>query len=130
MKTNQAIESRKGHVNKYGPVDVNDDNLMVALGLRKAPVSRHPELYIKTKYEKEELKRCKSNCNPISRGSATINEHFEPIMGRLTVYLKNTEKSSTFRTTRPFKCYKNEIKSILEELKNDRLIVKEYHFKY
>ena len=130
MKTNQTIESRKGHVSKYGPIDTEDDNLMVALGLRKAPISRHPELYIKTKYEKEELKRCKSNCNPISRGSATINEHFEPIMGKLTVYLKNTEKSKTFRTTRTYTCYKSEVEDILKGLKDDRLTVNKHYFKY
>ena len=130
MKTNQTIESRKGHINKYGPIDTEDDNLMVALGLRKAPISRHPELYIKTKYEKEELKRCKSNCNPISRGSAAINEHFEHIMGKLTVYLKNTEKSKTFRTTRTYTCYKSEVEDILKGLKDDRLTVNKHYFKY
>lgn len=130
MKTNLSIESRKGYVNKHGPIDCNDDLLMVHLGLRQPILVRHPELHIKTKFEKEELKRLKSNCTPISRKSPTINSPREYIMGRLTVYLKNIEKSSTFKTTRSFKCFKNEVEDILEGLRNDKLIVNKYYFKY
>ena len=130
MKTNQTIESRKGHVNKYGPIDCEDDVLMVALGLRQPLVIRHPELHIKTKFEREELSRLKSNCTPISRTSAIINEPHEYIMGRLTVYLKNTEKSKTFRTTRTYTCYKSEVEDILKGLKDDRLTISKHFFKY
>ena len=130
MKTNQAIESRKGHVNKYGPIDTDDDVLMVALGLRQPLIIRHPELHTKSKYELEELKRLKSNCNPISRTSASITEPHEYIMGRLTVYLKNTEKSKAFRTTRTYSCYKSEVDDILKGLRNDRLTINKHYFKY
>lgn len=130
MKTNQPIESRKGHVNKYGPIDCNDDVLMVQLGLRQPLIIRHPELNIKTKFEREEMKRLKSNCAPISRTSPIIAEPHEHIMGRLTVYLKNTEKSKTFKTTKTFTCYRSEIEGILEGLRNDRLTVNKHYFKY
>jgi len=130
MKTNQPIESRKGHINKYGPVDCNYDTLMVQLGLRYPIVDRHPEIHTKSTQEKAELKRMIASAATISKSSPNIKQPHENVEGKLTVYLKNTQKSNTFRTTRPYTCYKSEIAGILEELADNKLTVKNYHFKY
>ena len=135
MRTNQSIESKKKVKNICGgelrqPVDTEDDILMVSLGLRQPLAIRHPELYIKTEYEKKELSRLKASSPAISRTSAVAKEPHEIVEGRLTVYLKNTEKSSTFRTTRTFKCFRNEVNDILGNLRNDRLIINKHYFKY
>jgi len=126
----KKFESKKGYVNKYPPIHHENDEEMVALGLRVPLYIPHPEVHIKTMWEKEELKRLKSNCKPISDHYYLPVPH-DIVKGRLTIYYKNVRKDKLFRTTESILCFKSEVQDILtERVEEHRLTIVKHYFKY
>ena len=127
---NKKFESKKSYVNKYPPIHPENDEEMVAVGLRQPKYISHPEVHIKTIYEKEELKRLKSNCKPISKYWYNPEPH-DIVKGKLTIYYKNVKKDKLFRTTETIMCFKDEVQDILtEKTEEHRLTINKYYFKY
>ena len=126
----KKFESKKGYVNKYPPIHPENDEEMVAVGLRQPKYISHPEVHIKTMYEKEELKKLRSNCKPISKYWFVPKPH-DIVKGRLTIYYKNVKKDKLFRTTETIMCFKDEVQDILtEKTEEHRLTINKYYFKY
>jgi len=127
---NKKFESKKPYVNKYPPIHTENDEEMVAVGLRQPKYIAHPEIHVKTTWEKEELKRLKSNCKPISDHYYLPTPH-NIVKGRLTIYYKNVKKDKFFKTTESILCFKSEVQDVLtERVEDHKLTISKYYFKY
>ena len=92
-------ESKKRiRTSKYPPIDVNDDALMVKLGLRRPriiPIIRNKL----TAQERKELKSLKSSTQPLAKTEKVKIPRPSLYKIRLTVYFINVKKESNFKTT-------------------------------
>lgn len=92
-------------------VDVNDDNLMVELGIRYPRLEpKDSTVWTKTPYEKKMLKSLRKTCKDSIHFSTAPLKPI-PVQAKLIIQLK---KNNSFpKTTYSFKCYQHEIGSIL-----------------
>ena len=105
-------ESKKIY-SKYPPIDVNDDALMVKLGLRQPriiPIIRNKL----TAQERKELKSLKSSAQPLAKTEKVKIPRPSLNKIRLTVYFINVKKESNFKTTVTTYIYREDIEDFLQ----------------
>ena len=105
-------ESKKIY-SKYPPIDVNDDALMVKLGLRRPriiPIIRNKL----TAQERKELKSLKSSAQPLAKTEKVKIPRPSLNKIRLTVYFINVKKESNFKTTVTTYIYREDIEDFLQ----------------
>ena len=103
-------ESRRS---KYPPIDVNDDNLMVDLGLRRPkiiPITRNKL----TAQERKELKLLKASAQPLAKTEKVKIPKPSLNKIRLTVYFLNVKKDPNFKTTVTTYIYREDIEDFLQ----------------
>lgn len=103
-------ESRRS---KYPPIDVNDDSLMVSLGLRRPkiiPITRNKL----TAQERKELKILKASVQPLAKTEKVKIPRPSLNKIRLTVYFINVKKESNFKTTVTTYIYREDVEDFLQ----------------
>lgn len=103
-------ESRRS---KYPPIDVNDDSLMVSLGLRRPriiPITRNKL----TAQERKELKILKASAQPLAKTEKVKIPKPSLNKIRLTVYFINVKKESNFKTTVTTYIYREDVEDFLQ----------------
>jgi len=103
-------ESRRS---KYPPIDVNDDALMVSLGLRQPriiPIIRNKL----TAQERKELKLLKASVQPLAKIEKVKIPKPSLNKIRLTVYFINVKKDPNFKTTTTTYIYKEDVEDFLQ----------------
>ena len=103
-------ESRRS---KYPPIDVNDDSLMVSLGLRRPkiiPITRNKL----TAQERKELKILKASAQPLAKTEKVKIPRPSLNKIRLTVYFINAKKESNFKTTVTTYIYREDAEGFLQ----------------
>ena len=122
-------------------VDVNDDALMVKLGIRNPNVEpRDPSVWTKSAKEKALLKKLRNHKSGILAKGGSF-EKYEPLF-KFTLVItieKNPKftqfdkklKRKVFKTTFSHKCYEKDIPFILNRYKDEEgnSLVKQYSFK-
>lgn len=98
---------------KVEPVNVNDDAMMVSLGIRKPFVQpRDPSVWTKTEKERKAWKKQRNFPTPNSRWAApTRSSRFT---GRLIVHVKGMDK-----TTYSHICPETDVQYLLGKYKSD-----------
>ena len=114
----------------YPPIDVNDDRMMVELGLRLPTIQRNISVFKKEQWEKDQLKRERKKKYPLASGSAHIPEKEERVQGKLIIYYRNTNKLPNFKTTESVRCFKSEIEGILRDRRDLKLSISKTYFNY
>jgi hypothetical protein len=114
-------ESKKRiQISKYPPIDVNDDILMVKLGLRQPkniPIIRNKL----TAQEREKLKVLKSSTQPLVKTEKVKIPKPSLNKIRLTVYFINVKKEPNFKTTITTYIYREDVEDFLQSKVNERL---------
>ena len=104
---------KKIQTSKYPPIDVNDDILMVNLGLRQPkniPIIRNKL----TAQERKELKLLKSSAQPLAKTEKVKIPRPSLHKIRLTVYFINVKKESNFKTTVTTYIYREDVEDFLQ----------------
>ena len=114
-------ESKKRiRTSKYPPIDVNDDILMVSLGLRQPkniPITRNKL----TAQERKELKVLKASTQPLAKTEKVKIPKPSLHKIRLTVYFINVKKESNFKTTVTTYIYREDVEDFLQSKVNEGL---------
>jgi hypothetical protein len=107
-------ESKKRlQTSKYPPIDVNDDNLMVGLGLGQPkiiPIIRNKL----TAQERKELKLLKASAQPLAKTEKVKIPKPSLNKIRLTVYFLNVKKDPNFKTTVTTYIYREDVEDFLQ----------------
>lgn len=113
-KENSKKVSKKSVQSESDFVDVHNDALMVALGIRHDILDpRDENVWVKTPNEKRILKNAKHSSREDDDHFSVIPNQFIPVWGKLVIYLKKNNKYP--KTTYSTECWQNDIASILSK---------------
>jgi len=123
MRANQGKPTR----NSAEPIQPNNDLWMVQNGLRNPLVSINRSIFEHTISEKRELKLKRKNVKFGSSSDFKFQKE-DNSKYNLIVYMKHSPKVDKFKSTHPFKCYKNEVENILANLKEQGYKIGKVYF--
>lgn len=102
---------------KVGPVDVNNDAQMVALGIRPSHVKpRDPSVWTKTEKERKAWRKQRHFPAPDTRWAAPVRP--SRFIGRLIVHVKGLDK-----TTYRHDCPETDLAYLLGKYKNEHCTI-------
>lgn len=113
----------------HSPINTESDILMMTLGLRSNHYEIDREVFKKSYGDKARLKKAKTKSSPKEIIIRSNHNQDRSRIGNLVVYVENTEKSNTFKTTYSFRGIKESEKdNIIFRLTRKGLKIKNAYF--
>jgi len=110
-------------------IHTEDDELMIRQGLRRPKLNIDRSVFKKSAFEKKSLKSVRDRNTPkkiVVRANGIVDNSAP---GTLIVYIKNTKKLSSFKTTISFRnVKKSEVDGIIFRLSERKLPISKYYF--